>query len=264
LHVRCVDSHVGPTGSDPPLPAVGEAEPATALADDSLESAVDASRFDAERWEKLNAAPIRSRERRAALAAELDRRQAEQEAAGLGSQALTGALVAKLLAAALAIADAEPTEPEPVPAEEAPSERHPLLDDLEAGRIRPRIRQVGFAPRTGVWTSRTRRNGGRWSPRHVIAVSRPVPRSTSLSLSRSRGPRGGSASRPGARRSSCQPRAPSDDSGSEPGPPPLGAQPGQVAVATGCRGGHEPLTADVGAQVASIVQSGHPREVAPC
>jgi hypothetical protein len=219
------------------------------------------------------------------LVAQLDRRHADQEAAGLGSPALTQALVEKLLAASLAIADAEPTEPEPtrVPAQEAPSERHPLWDDLAGGGHQASsVRLIDFDKEAGVYTHQTRRHGGAWSepepirPAAIESERRATAAlagvrlrvvCTALSLSRSRGPRGGAGSSPGTRRSSCRPRAPSDDSGSERGPgdpPPLGAQRSGLrhvalrdAGYCGGRRDDEPFSDE---RVASIVR---PREVAP-
>jgi hypothetical protein len=169
----------------------------------------------------------------------------------------------------------------------------------DRGRFRSRARRCHYVPRVGL-AHQTRRGDGPWSTRDVVddqmieqerqrspswpeserlaaaaleglrraerhaREARPRGVRTSLSLSRSRGPRGGARSRPGTRRSSCRPRAPSDDPGSEPGPgdpPPLGAQPRQVAVAARCRVDDEPITAE---QLASIIHGDRPREVASC
>jgi hypothetical protein len=137
----------------------------------------------------------------------------------------------------------------------APSGRHPFWDDLAAGRVRPK-RRIDYDEETGEHTIQVRQGDGSWSqpkvvqPEVVEEERQRNPRWPEMELGvrvalaglrraerhaqrarlravrtilpplRSRAPRGGAKSRPGARRPSCRPRAPSDDPGSEPGEPP--------------------------------------------
>jgi hypothetical protein len=177
--------------------------------------------FEQERWERLKHEPVRSAQQRAAAVeavARLAEREAGQKATGLGSPAMTKRLVAKALAAVLAIDVDAPAEPEPAvslePAQVEESEDQRLArerwNDLGSGRAQPMsTRQIDFRPRTGVWTSRTRRYGGPWSKRRVIAVSRPAPRQPATSHPvRLHGPRSRARHRP---RGDRGPPAESDD-----------------------------------------------------
>ncbi len=161
-----------PTGNTPhPLPAVGEAEPGTVLADFDLARA--------ERQAKLKAARAA---RRKALVAR-------------GTAMVRAINCGKLNPRS--IKSEPPRWPEAYQREVA-ALRAERWEDWQAGRVQPSsVRRIDFIPRTGVYVSQNRRRGGPWSEPRVIAVGRPEPRTAVAAL---RSPRADRARREGPAR----------------------------------------------------------------
>jgi hypothetical protein len=158
-----------------------------------------------------------------------------------------------------------PQSPEESAAEVAAYKRA-QFEELTTGKVQAATtRRIDCNPRTGVYTSQTRRRGGEWSKRRVVAVGRPVPQT--VPAVRPTRPQGRNEHRPGHRRTAAVPRAgPDGDLDDEPPPARRSGlrnnslvlrDAGYLVASPDARLGDEPFTVEEARAVAHNVRADH-------